>query len=184
MKGVVFVKLNEFVDQVWGDEFWEELLDEAQLSSGGVYTTVATYDDEELFCLLKLIELKKGVSIKESQYLFGKWVFKELYNIAPKGAHDFVTTFEFLHAVQDFIHVEVKKLNPDALLPEFDFIDESKSHLSFHYKSPRKMCFFCEGLIAGLAEHTGEQVNIRQSECEHESGSRCVINVEIAPLND
>jgi len=59
MKGIVFVKLNEFIEELWGDEFWDELLEEAELPSGGVYTTVGTYDDQEFFTLIGLVEKNK-----------------------------------------------------------------------------------------------------------------------------
>lgn len=178
MKGVIFVKFNEFVEELWGDEFWDEIIEEAKLPSEGAYTTVATYKDEELFALIGLIVKKKGLSAEEAQFAFGKWVFKELYEVAPAGAHDFNDVFTFLHAVQDFIHIEVKKLNPDALLPEFEFLFESDTKVSFHYQSPRKLCYFCEGLVHGLAEHTGQKISVAQSECEHDGGKRCVIEVE------
>lgn len=177
MKGIVFVKFNEFIEELWGDEFWDTLLDEADLPSEGIYTTVETYDDEELFTLIGLVVEKKDISSKDAQMAFGQWMFKQLYSLAPPGAHDFKDVFEFLHAVQNFIHVEVKKLNPDALLPEFEFLSESANTLSFHYQSPRKLCFFCEGIINGLAEHTGQKIKISQPECEHEGDERCVIEV-------
>jgi predicted hydrocarbon binding protein len=178
MKGIVFVKFNEFIEELWGDEFWDTLLNEANLPSEGIYTTVKTYDDQELFTLIELVVQKKNISSKDAQFAFGKWVFKELYNIAPPGAHDFKDVFEFLHAVQNFIHVEVKKLNPDALLPEFEFLSETTETLTFHYQSPRKLCFFCEGIIHGLAEHTGQAITVTQSECEHEGHERCVLEVK------
>ncbi|MFT2091305.1 heme NO-binding domain-containing protein [Paraglaciecola sp. 2405UD69-4] len=178
MKGIVFVKFNEFIEELWGDEFWDELLNEANLESEGAYTTVATYDDEELFTLIGLVVEKQGITSKDAQFAFGKWVFKELFNIAPAGAHDFKDVFEFLHAVQNFIHVEVQKLNPDALLPEFEFLSETPTILTFEYLSPRNLCYFCEGIIYGLAEHTGQQIKVSQPECKHEACHRCVIEVE------
>jgi predicted hydrocarbon binding protein len=178
MKGIVFVKFNEFIEELWGVEFWDELLNDAELPSEGIYTTVGTYDDQELFTLIDLVVNKQNISAKDTQFAFGKWVFKELYKLAPAGAHDFKDVFEFLHAAQGFIHVEVKKLNPDALLPEFEFLSETPKQLSFHYQSPRKLCFFCEGIVHGLALHTGQQVKVSQSECEHEGAQRCVIVVE------
>ncbi|MFT4993895.1 MAG: putative hydrocarbon binding protein [Paraglaciecola sp.] len=178
MKGIVFVKFNDFVEEQWGEEFWDELLTEATLPSEGVFTTIGSYDDEEFYTLLGLIVKKKNISGKEAQFAFGKWLFKELYASAPPQAHAFKDVFEFLHGVQNVIHLEVKKLNPDALLPEFEFIDESATELTFHYKSPRKLCYFCEGLVHGLAEHTGQTVKVSQPECEHDGGQRCLINVE------
>ena len=178
MKGIVFVKFNEFIEELWGEEFWDELLGEAELPSEGIYTTVGSYDDQELFKLIGLIVDKKGISAREAQFAFGKWVFKELYAAAPEGAHVFKDVFEFLNAVQDFIHVEVKKINPDAILPEFTFLSENETSLRFHYLSPRKLCHFCEGIVHGLAEHTGQAVRVHQSECEHQGDARCVLEVE------
>lgn len=177
MKGVVFVEFNQFIEEVFGDEFWEEMLDESELPSEGIYTTVGTYDDQELFTLVGHVVEKKGLSMKEAQMAFGNWLFKKFYMAAPPEAHSFKDVFEFLHAVQDFIHVEVKKLNPDAVLPEFEFLSETENHLSMVYKSPRYLCYFCEGLIQGLSAHTGQNVTTKQSECVHEKGQRCVIEV-------
>ena len=177
MKGVVFVEFNQFIEEIFGDEFWEEILDEADLPSEGIYTTVGTYDDQELFTLIGLVIEKKGLSMKEAQMAFGDWVFKKLYQAAPPEAHSFKDVFEFLHAVQNFIHVEVKKLNPDAILPEFEFLSESDEQMTFVYKSPRHLCYFCEGLIKGLSVHTGQEVTTRQTECVHEGDERCVVEV-------
>ena len=177
MKGIIFVKLNQFVDELWGDEFWDELLQDAELPSDGIYTSVATYDDAELFTLVGLIMEKKGLTGQQAQMAFGQWMFKQLLEAAPPEAHKFTDVFSFLYGVQDVIHVEAKKLKPEAILPEFEFIEETENSLSFHYLSPRKMCYFCEGIIEGLADHTGQKVAIEQTECEHEGDARCVIKV-------
>jgi predicted hydrocarbon binding protein len=178
MKGIVFVKFNEFVEELWGEDFWDELLGEAELPSEGIYTTVGTHDDLELFTLIGLIVEKKNISSNDAQLAFGKWVFKELYNVAPPGTHDFKDVFEFLHAVQDIIHVEVKKINPDTILPQFKLLSESATALTFHYQSPRKLCVFCEGIIYGLAEFTKQRVKVKHLECEHDGDQRCVLEVE------
>ncbi|MFQ3198346.1 MAG: putative hydrocarbon binding protein [Paraglaciecola sp.] len=177
MKGIVFVKLGEFVEETWGLTLWDELLQEANLGSGGIYTSVGLFDDQEFFSLIALIVNKKAMTAEEVQKKFGKWMFKELYAAAPPRAHDFVDVFEFLHGVQNIIHVEVKKLYPDVLLPEFDFLFESEKILRFHYKSPRKLCHFCEGLVYGLSEHVNQDVTVSHVECEHHNDDRCVLEV-------
>ncbi|WP_233269104.1 heme NO-binding domain-containing protein [Paraglaciecola sp. L1A13] len=177
MKGIIFVKLNQFVDELWGDEFWDELLQVADLPSNGIYTSVATYDDAELFTLVGLIMEKKSLTAQEAQIAFGQWMFEQLLQAAPPEAHKFTDVFKFLYGVQNVIHVEVKKLNPEAILPEFEFLEETPTTLSFHYISPRKLCYFCEGIVQGLASHTGQQVIVEQTECEHEGDARCVMKV-------
>lgn len=177
MKGVVLVKLNEFVEETWGLALWDEILQEANPASEGIYTSVGQYDDEEFFTLAQLVADKNSLTLEQAQKAFGEWIFKELFAIAPPGAHDFVDIFEFLHGVQNIIHVEVKKLYPDVLLPEFDFLYESEKTLKFHYKSPRKLCHFCEGIINGLADHVKQKVAVSHVECEHNNDARCVLEV-------
>lgn len=177
MKGIVLIKFGEFVEQSWGTPFWEELIDEADLPSEGVYTSVATVDDSELLDLIALLVKKKNITPQQAQIEFGKWVFTELLSLAPAETHSFNDVFEFLYGVQNLIHVEVKKLNPDAILPEFDFLEETANRLVFEYRSPRLLCRFCEGLIVGLAEHTQQQVNISHLYCIHEGDERCVLEI-------
>lgn len=177
MKGIVFVKFNEFVEETFGEECWEEILDEVNPDSEGAYISVGTFPDEELFALVTALINKHSLTMAEGQRAFGQWLFKELLNVAPDHARHFKDVFTFLHGVEDVIHVEVKKLNPDAILPQFKFLEESENHISLQYISPRKMCFFCEGLIQGLAEYLAEPVTIEQPECEHERCERCVIKV-------
>lgn len=178
MKGVVFVKLNEFIEDVFGLAFWDEILQDTNLPSGGAYTTVENYADEELFAIVASVSEKKGISPEDAQIAFGKWVFKSLYAAAPPDVHQFTDVFSFLHGVQNVIHVEVKKLNPDAMLPEFDFLNETATDLKLRYRSPRKMCHFCEGLTYGLSEHTAQEVNVIHEKCVHKNDSECVLNVK------
>tara|TARA_B110000503_G_C7064975_1_gene378319 strand:- start:11 stop:556 length:546 start_codon:yes stop_codon:yes gene_type:complete len=177
LKGIIFVKLSEFVEKTWGLTLWDELLQESDLDSGGIYTSAGLFGDQELHSLVALIASKKAITVEKTQKAFGEWVFKELYALAHAGAHKFVDVFEFLHGVQNIIHVEVKKLHPDALIPEFEFLFESEKILRFHYKSPRKLCYFCEGLVYGLSKHMNQEVTVTHIECEHKNDERCVIEV-------
>ena len=91
------------------------------------------------------------------------------------NAHNFKDVFKFGHGAQNRIHIEVNTLNPQVMLPEFIFVNESPSTLTFHYKSPRQLCFFCEGIVYGVAEHTGQTLKFSQPECLHEGEKRCWI---------
>ena len=179
MKGIVFVKFNDFIVEHWGEQFWDELMTAADLPSEGAFTSTLRYNDQELFTLFELIVEKKNISGKELQMLFGYWFFKAIYPHTPPSANaqDFQDVFKFLHGVQNMIHIEVNKLYPDVLLPEFIFIDETPTTLTFHYKSPRQLCFFCEGLVHGLAKHLSQKVEVSQPECQHEGNKRCLIKV-------
>jgi hypothetical protein len=70
------------------------------------------------------------------------------------------TTFQFIQHVERYIHVEVKKLYPDAEPPQFTFLTTEEAQLVFDYKSARCMSHVCLGLIEGCAEYHNESIAI------------------------
>lgn len=65
-----------------------------------------------------------------------------------------------LREVDRHIHVEVKKLYPDAELPVFYYHDIDESRLQLTYESSRNLPDLAEGLIEGCANHFNEQLQI------------------------
>ncbi len=178
MKGIVFVNFNEFINELWEDEFWDNLLNEAELPSGGVYTTFDTYDDQKLFTLIYQAVDKKNIYVKDAQFVSGKWVFREFYSFAPAGVHNFTDVFESAHTVQSFIHLEADKLDTDTLHPKSMFLSGTPKKILSHYQSVGKLCFLCEDILPSPARHAGQKVKVSQIGCEHENGRCCALEVE------
>ena len=85
---------------------------------------------------------------------------------------------EFLKTVHSIIHVEVKKLHPDAELPSFEYRDTGDNKLEMTYRSPKKLCVFAEGLIEGCGEHYKEKITYKQSKCCNDGADCCVFELE------
>jgi hypothetical protein len=158
---------------------WDELLQEVDADIGGVYTFGGLFDGQELFLLVAFIATKKAITIEQATKAFGKWFFIELYTSAPPLTHDFIDVFKFLYGLQNIIHIGVKKLYIDLLIPEFNFLFESEKTLRFHSMSPRKRCHYCEVLVYGLAEYLNQPATICHKEREHNNNDRCVLEVSI-----
>ncbi|WP_026374794.1 heme NO-binding domain-containing protein [Aestuariibacter salexigens] len=178
MKGIIFQKLEMFVEQTWSEELWDELLLECNPKSGGAYTANALYDDNEFFQLVTSLCEKQGLEMVAAQRAFGQWLFAELLKMTPHDISGYTTTFSFLEAVENIVHVEVLKIHQDAVLPSFEFLEHSETHMKMVYRSPRQLCYFCEGLIEALAKHLNENISVRQIECEHEGHERCVLQLD------
>jgi hypothetical protein len=73
-----------------------------------------------------------------------------LYPSFFKGTH---TAFDFLEQVEDFIHVEVKKIYPNAELPKFQTNRVNEKKLEMTYHSDRSMGALALGLIQGCLKH-------------------------------
>src|SRR5262249_19283568 len=73
------------------------------------------------------------------------------------------SAFAFLENVHNYIHVEVKKLYPDAELPSFECARAGDNGLDMVYRSPRRMADLAEGLIQGCADPYGESLDIARA---------------------
>ena len=98
MKGIVFTEFLELVEEQFGLEVVDELIEACDLKTNGVYTAVGTYDHKEMFQLVgKLSELKK-VPVPDLLQLYGTYFFTTLKN----GYPDFFknhTLFSFLESI-------------------------------------------------------------------------------------
>ena len=127
MKGIIFAEFLELVEDSFGLEVCQKMLDENQ--NDGVYTSVGTYDHHDLIKLIVSLSKLTGVSIEDLQEIYGKSVFITLFNSMPglEGKSD--STFGFIKSVEEYIHIEVKKLYPNATPPRFNFISATESQL-------------------------------------------------------
>jgi len=179
MKGIVFSLLEKVVVAEHGADTWDALLDGAGV--GGVYTSLGNYPDEELFSLVG--EASKQLDVEPDAVVswFGRGsipLFAESYPQFFEGHDD---TRSFVLTLNAIIHPEVRKLYPGAVVPDFDFDTSEADVLRMGYVSPRKMCAFAEGLIAGAADHYGESVAIEQPECMNRGAERCILEIRFSP---
>ena len=65
-----------------------------------------------------------------------------------------------LASIEDHIHVEVRKIYPDAELPTFTIEEQSETHLIMIYKSSRAMHAFGKGLMNMAFDHFNQKATI------------------------
>jgi len=162
MKGIVFTEFLEMVEQKFDYQMVDNLLNTTELESGGIYTSVGTYDYTEMVNLVVNLSHQSNISVPDLLKAFGVYLFKTF----TKTYHHFMEkapdAFTFLGFIHDYIHVEVKKLYPDAELPHFDISRPDSNTLIMIYNSTRKMSDLAYGLIEGCLEHYGEKALITQ----------------------
>lgn len=178
MKGIIFTEFMDLVEQKFGLDELDSLLLAAEDS--GVYTTVGSYDHRKLVRLIVHLSKRTGISPEELQRLFGQSVFKNLYNTLPNNfsLEDCKSSFQFIKLVEDYIHIEVKKLYPEANPPRFDFISQSNTELVFDYVSVRCMSHVCFGLIEGCAQFYNDELAISMGKVTSD-GSQVRFKVEL-----
>ncbi|RJX68360.1 guanylate cyclase [Vibrio sinensis] len=160
MKGIIFTEFMDLVEEKFGLEILDKVLQDAE--DNGVYTSVGSYDHRDLVKLIVQLSQETGVSVEDLQKVFGQSVFQKLYARLPENASllECKNCFQFIRLVEDYIHIEVRKLYAEANPPKFVFISESQSELVFDYHSARCMSHVCLGLVEGCAAHFNQSVSV------------------------
>lgn len=171
MKGVVFVELLTMAEVAFGEDVVDQVIDKAELASGGSYTAVGNYPCEELVRIVDAFSAHSGISGDQLQRKFGHWMMTFFGKQYPDFFSGKSTSFEMLEAVDGEIHVEVRKLYPDAELPRFETVRTSEGRLEMVYTSPRPLVSFCHGLIEACVETFDEQAEITFAATPDKDGS-------------
>lgn len=164
MKGLVFCEFLEMVEEKFGYEIVDEIIEKSDLPSKGVYTSVGTYSHHEMFALVSQLSAKLKVPISKLFYTYGEYVFGVFGRAYKELVAEYTDAFQFLCRVEDTIHVQVLKLYPEAELPTIEIRSYEPNKLELIYTSQRKMSDFAEGLIQGCLNHFKEDANISKTD--------------------
>lgn len=171
MKGIVFTEFLEMVEETFSADVADDIIEDSGVESGGAYTAVSTYDHAELVSLVVSLSEKTGVPVPDLVQTFGRHLLGRFAVLFPQF-FEVGSAFEFLQSIETHIHVEVRKLYPDAELPHFDCKEIGTNQLEMIYSSTRSFGDLAYGLIEGCGEHFGENLVIEKEELPSDEGSR------------
>ena len=178
MKGLVFTELFSFVEERHCPVFLQRMIDESDLASGGVYTATGTYPACEMARLVKTMADKTGIDVSSLLRIFGEHLFSRFHTGFPEIFDGMENAMDFLASVECHIHVEVRKLYPDAELPSIEITERRPDSFTLIYTSPRHLGDFCEGLIIGCLKHFREIATISKAVLETEPNSAIAFHIE------
>jgi len=164
MKGIVFSEFIEMVEDAYSPGIADRIITTSALPSGGAYTAVGTYDHRELLLLVDRLSEETGTPGPDLVRAFGSHLAGRFTRLYPAFFDGVADTFGFLETIEAHVHVEVRKLYPDAELPQFTTTRTGDNSLTMHYRSRRPFADLAEGLIAGCAAHFGERIRIERTD--------------------
>lgn len=185
MKGLIFTEFMEMVEGRWGLDMLDAMLLNLDLKSDGIYTSVDNYDSAELFALIGLLAKDANLPVRDVVNLFGSHLANAFVNKFPEFFKGTNSLFDVLKNVDNHIHVEVKKLYPDAVTPTFSFTQPSADTLILRYHSKRNLADLAQGIIEGCASFFNENISISRQDTQAELGfeSTFVIQTDRYALN-
>ncbi|WED23735.1 heme NO-binding domain-containing protein [Vibrio sp. JC009] len=171
MKGIVFTEFIEMVEELFSPDIADEIIMESDLPSDGIYTSVATYDHHEMLTLVTKLSEKTGLPVAELVRSYGKHLLGRFVVLYPDFFAKVDGTFSFLDTIENHVHVEVRKLYTDVELPTFETSRDENGNMVMHYSSSRPFADLAEGLIKGVIDHFGEEIQLTREDVEGSNGS-------------
>ena len=175
MKGIVFTEFLELVENEFGLEVVQQIIDECELETAGVYTSVGTYSHKDMFKMVGKLSEIKGLPVPALLTVFGEYFFTTLKTKYPVFVEK-PNLFSFLNSIDQYIHPEVLKLYPEAELPRFEAEIKSDNEMTLDYMSSRKLSDLAIGLIKGAAKHFKEDVDVVKVN-EEDNGQKVMLKV-------
>ncbi|BBP45420.1 guanylate cyclase [Thiosulfatimonas sediminis] len=163
MKGIVFSEFIELVEDKFGLEMADNIIEESNLPSQGAYTQVGTYDHTELITLVGKLSEHSGIAVEDLVTLFGEHLLQRFLALYPQFFENVNNCFDFLDTIENKVHIEVKKLYPEAELPSFDS-QQSGQSMQLIYRSNRPFSALAYGLIRGSASYFKENIDIEMED--------------------
>ena len=162
MRGIIFTEFLEMVEEKFGFELTETMISNAELPSGGIYTAVGSYSHKEMYSLIGELHKLSEIPVPDLMYTYGLHLFGALSKNYGPMLSGIKSAFEMLELVEKYIHVEVRKLYPDAELPNFNIKKVGEDKLIMIYSSERRMSDVAAGLIEGCLQHYKESATVHK----------------------
>ena len=164
MKGIVFTEFLEMVESKFSYEVTENIIEAAKLPSGGVYTAVGTYDHAEIVALVTHLSRATNIAVPDLLHAFGHHLLYRFAAGYPQFFEGITSSLDFMQRVDGYIHVEVRKLYPEAQLPTLECETPSPGVLKVTYRSNRPFADLADGLIAGCVDYFGDKVSVTRED--------------------
>ena len=160
MKGIVFTEFLDLVEDKFGIEMVDKIICQSKLESEGVYTSIGTYRFSEMLQLLHNLNENTGIAIDDLLLVYGEHFFGVIERSYPGLLATYKDPIEMISSIENHIHVEVRKIYPDAELPTFLIEEKNEDSLVLIYQSSRAMHHFGLGLMNKTFEHFNAKASI------------------------
>jgi len=153
MKGIVFTEFLDLVEDKFGLEMVDHIITKSDLESQGIYTSIGTYSFSEMLQLLTHLSTKTKLPIDKLLLVYGEHFFGVIEKSYPGLLATYRDPIDMISSIENHIHVEVRKIYPDAELPTFTVIEKTENKLIMDYTSSRAMHHFGLGLMNKTFAH-------------------------------
>jgi len=178
MKGIIFTEFIAFMEAAHGPDFSDDVIYESGLADRAAYTSVGTYDFSQMQMLLTAFCKKSNSGLPDALRSYGRFLSRTFQSKHRDMYAQYPDIIEFVSSVENHIHMEVRKLYPDAQLPRFDVLERTPDRLVISYRSCRPLVDLAAGLIEGSAAFYGQEATVRHRRQVADDGEFHIIELD------
>lgn len=147
MKGIIFTEFLELVEEKFGLEMVDKIINQSQLKSEGIYTAVGTYEFSEMLQLISHLSQNTDIAVDDLLMVYAEHLFAALIKSHPNLVEHYKDPMDLLASIENHIHVEVQKIYPEAQLPTFELEERTENKMVMVYKSDKALYMLGKGLM-------------------------------------
>lgn len=176
MYGVIFDLLRDFViERHGGRTTWNALLQEAGFGYR-IYFPVGHYPDEDMLTLAITASRMFKQPLPRVLEDFGHFVGPSLLSRYSMMIRPQWRTFEVLENAGTHIY-DAQRQHAQRNPPQLRTVRHTPERMTLAYHSERKLCAMAKGIVRGLADHFGENIDIREIRCVFSGADHCEFDV-------
>ncbi len=178
MHGIIFQELQQYVEEKLGGEAWASLLQESGMP-GRVFMPTQVYPDDDAVVLVTTASKITGNPAGAILEDFGKYIVPDLYKLFGMLIRPEWKTLDVVEHTEQSIHTAVRAKDPSAAPPAITCHRQGPKEVLVEYRSARKMCSVAIGIVKGLAEHYGENIEVVEETCMLKGDESCKIRITL-----
>jgi hypothetical protein len=146
MKGILIAEFIDLMEAEFGADMVDTVLEEVKPASGGVYTSMGTYDHAELVAILMALSRHSKVPLANLNKTFGMYYFPEFIASHPDLFDSHNSSLALLENIEWLIQWEAKRLYPSAIPPRLFATAQALPVWNCFMKVPSALVMWLKGL--------------------------------------
>jgi predicted hydrocarbon binding protein len=179
MHGIFLTEFKKYIKATRGDEAWDAVRARAGLQSRA-YVPIQHYPDKEAAALVAAASAIDGAAATQILESYGRFIVTDLLSLYRGLLQPEWRSLELIEHAQEMID-RVKRLNGLAVgPPELSVERASEERVVVRYESPRKLCVVGKGMLRGIGDHFGDELEVTEDACMLSGHAFCRVGVSLA----
>lgn len=162
MKGIVFTEFLEMTESKFGFVVADKIIVGADLQSNGVYTTVKSYNEDELFILIDKLSLEVKIPKSELMIYLGEKLYTSFLRDYSPRLLSLESSLSFPERLENYILLEVMRIYPKAKSTKIEINQLSSDSLVITYYVSNRIAELIEGIILGYISICKEEIGVNK----------------------